>query len=138
MSIQTKFYNAVLASLTDMISKLGTNVANETEFRLGVFTGQFNPGQKLLQFKSIIENCQKRKYKLVEEWTFDIHITEKITGIALENIRIQILGLIEIRKFCLDGKISKIAKKNLRYMTKDKLVTHDLHEYGLRGQLSKE
>src|SRR6185503_9849349 len=109
MSIQTTFSKILTSGLADLISKLGTDVANELEFRLGSYEkNHFIPGQNSLQFKNIIENLQKKKYHLDEESSLDIILTGTAISEDLKNTRTTVSSLINVRKYCLSEKISTI------------------------------
>jgi len=141
MSIQLTFSNVLVSGLTELISKLGPNVANELEFRLGSYSDShfnFTSGQNLLQFKNIIENLQKKKYVLDEEASLDVIISGSSGQTDFKNTRVSISPLINVRKYCLNEKISGMEVSSVKYMNKTKLSTHDYTEYNLRGQLSKE
>jgi hypothetical protein len=140
MLIQETFSKVLLDNITQLVSKLESQSANEFEFRLGKYDkGNFVPGQNVLQFKSIIEYLQRKKYKFEETDSLDIGIHGQSGSMNLGNVRLTIAGLDNIRHFCLSEKIPQVDPAAMKYIRKVKLNQPiNLIDYNLRGQFANE
>ena len=131
MSIQKEFSEALLIGLSEIIKTLGNRTANELEFRLGTFnsTKQFNQEQNELKFKTVIEQLQRKKYELTEEISLDISLKNQSNiQPELKNLRITIIEIPNIRKFCMKDRFSDINQGTVQYLKKVKLEKYDYFE----------
>jgi hypothetical protein len=129
LPLLTDFYTTLSSGLTQIVSQIGSKTANELEFRL---LGE----PTRLQFKNIIEKLQRLHYNVKETDTLDISLPDDKPG-----VRVSISGLINIRKFCINGRISdtEADSEKRSYQRKERITKpHDLKDYNLRIGLAQE